>query len=101
MTAHKEIETLWKFIRGCLRNYAPKLQTAGAAWLKSRVFLFHGMCEVLWGSFSAPAPLGVEWGPSCHHQASHREGQGNPTLSMPSSGFPHSGIAVHSSYVAV
>lgn len=71
MTAHKEIETLGKFMRGCLCNDVPKPQTTGAVWLKSRIFLLHGMHKALWGSFSAPASLGVEWAPSCHHRASH------------------------------
>lgn len=43
MTGHKEIQTLWKFVRGCLCNDVPKLQTTGAVWLKSRIFLLHGM----------------------------------------------------------
>jgi len=38
MTAHKEFEMLWQFIRGCLCNDVFKSQTTGAVWLKSRIF---------------------------------------------------------------
>lgn len=108
MTAHEEIETLWKFIRGCLCNDVTKLQTAAMVWLKSKVFLLHGMCKVLWDSLATPAPLewsrlplGVEWAPSCHQHVLHYEGQVNPTLLRHSSDIPHSDATDFSSYLAV